>query len=86
MYIICMGTIFQFRSIKIVIRTRDHNPPHAHVIRGDCEAKVELLTQKVIHSHGFSANDLRRIVSFMKERQDLLMEAWNEIHEENTEN
>jgi uncharacterized protein (DUF885 family) len=77
-----MGTIFQFRNTRIVIRTRDHNPPHVHVFHGDCSAKIEIETQIVVESIGFSRSDMRRIVAFLKEREDLLLEAWNEIHKE----
>lgn len=81
MYIMLMGTIFQFRHIKFVIRTRDHKPPHVHILRGDCEAKIEIKTCKVIRNNGFSSNDLKRIINFIADREDLFMEAWNEIHQ-----
>ncbi len=82
MYKISMGTIFIFRSAQFVIRTKDHSPPHVHVIRGDCEAKLEIEGGKIILSEGFSRSDLRRIVEVVLERSVLLLEAWNEIHKE----
>ena len=69
-----------FRSIKFVIRTRDHLPPHVHVIRGAAEVKIEILTRRVIRSRGFGPSDLKRISEFVASREQLLMEAWNEIH------
>ena len=80
MYLMSMGTVFIFRSVKFVIRTNDHNPPHVHIIRGDCEAKIEIKGRRIIRSMGYSSNDIKRIVKFMEEREDLLLEAWYEIH------
>jgi uncharacterized protein (DUF885 family) len=76
-----MGTIFHFRHIKFVVRTRDHAPPHVHVLRGDCEAKIEIQSRKVIRNIGYSSTDLKRIIKFITEREDQFMEAWNEIHQ-----
>lgn len=77
-----MGTIFRYRDVKIIIRTRDHAPPHVHVIRGDAEAKIKITSREVLYSVGFSRNDLRRIADFLASQEELLMEAWNEIHQE----
>lgn len=77
-----MGTVVIFRDVKIIIRTNDHYPPHVHILRGDAKAKIEILSRKICASRGFSRNDLRRIVEFLAQNEELLMEAWNEIHEE----
>jgi hypothetical protein len=77
-----MGTIFRYRDVRIVIRTKDHNPPHVHVVRGDAEAKIEILSQKVVLSSGFTRNDLKRIATFLAEQKDKLFEAWEAIHNE----
>ncbi|MCM2279482.1 MAG: DUF4160 domain-containing protein [Oligoflexia bacterium] len=77
-----MGTVIVYRNVRIVIRTNDHNPPHVHVIRGDAEAKIEIGSREIHYSKGFSKRDLERIVDFMASQEDLLLEAWNEIHKE----
>ncbi|MCB0392842.1 MAG: DUF4160 domain-containing protein, partial [Bdellovibrionales bacterium] len=37
-----MGTISIFRNIRIVIHSKDHEPPHIHAISPKGEAKIEL--------------------------------------------
>jgi hypothetical protein len=75
-----MGTIVTFRNVKIMIYTHDHDPPHVHVQRGAACAKIEIATQTVLEFQDFSKNDLRRITEFIASQQDLLSEAWDEIH------
>ena len=82
MYSVDMGNVFLFRSARFMIRTKDHRPPHVHVIRGDCEAKLEIENGEIIWSEGFSRNDLRRITEVVVARKVLLLEAWDEIHKE----
>ena len=77
-----MGTVFRYRDVRIIIRTNDHSPPHVHVIRGDAEAKIYILSREIHFSHGFTKNDLRRITHFLAEQQETLMEAWDAIHKE----
>ena len=77
-----MGTIIRCRDVGIMIRIKDHEPPHVHAIRGDGEAKIEIITREVVFLVGFSKNDLKRIQAFIARNEALLMEAWNEIHEE----
>lgn len=77
-----MGTIVRYRDVKIIIRTRDHAPPHVHALRGDAKAKIEIVGQKIHYSLGFSRNDLRRLIEFIARNEELLLEAWNEIYQE----
>lgn len=77
-----MGTVFRYRDVKIIIRTKDHDPPHVHVIRGDAEAVIEIISREILHSRGFTRNDIKRITEFLTRQEEALMEAWNAIHEE----
>ena len=74
-----MGTIAVFRNVKIKINSGDHDPPHVHVWRGDAKAKIEIQNRNVISHRGFSRNDMKRILEFIAEQADLLMEEWYEI-------
>ncbi len=78
-----MGTVVVYRNVRIVVRTNDHDPPHIHAIRGDAEAKIEIVSREIHYSSGFSKRDLERIVDFLASQEELLLEAWDAIHEKN---
>jgi hypothetical protein len=75
-------TVARFKSVRFVIRTNDHPPPHIHAIKGDCEVVVEIRTGRVIRAHGFSERDIARIVNEVSATKDLLQEEWDAIHEQ----
>jgi hypothetical protein len=73
--------IAKFFNLDILIYTKDHRPPHVHIKGPDVDVKIEIGTWKVIYSEGLTARALKKLVSFLKEIEMDLMEAWNEIHE-----
>ncbi len=80
MYTVCMPTIYIFRNIRIVIFTNDHGPPHIHAISPDGEAKIKLDNLECYFLRGFTEKDLKRITGFLKNKQEYLIEVWDEIH------
>ena len=83
MYLIHVSpTVASYKSIRFMIRTNDHPPPHVHAVKDDCEAVVEIQTGTVIRSHGFSQKDVARIVKEVLATKDLLQEEWDAIHEQ----
>lgn len=81
-YIHVSPTVARYKSVRFMIRTNDHPPPHVHAVKDDCEAVIEIQTGRVIRSHGFSQQDVARIVREVLATNDLLQEEWNAIHEE----
>ncbi len=75
-------TVAHFKSIRFMIRTNDHAPPHIHAVKDNCEAVIEILTGEVVRSRGFSERDLAKIVKEVLANQDFLKEQWDAIHEE----
>ena len=53
-YIHVSPIVAYFKSVRFMIRTKDHPPPHVHAAKDDCEAVIEIQTGNVIRSHGFS--------------------------------
>jgi hypothetical protein len=53
-------------------------PPHVHVARDDAVAKYWLDPVRHDHGIGFRAPESRRIQGIIEDRQQLLLEAWNE--------
>ena len=53
-------------------------PPHVHVLKAGCEAKVWLQPMALQHNHGYTQRELREILRLVGAGVDLLMERWNE--------
>jgi hypothetical protein len=61
--------------------------PHVTIYKGtpsnhEAVAKIRIDVIEVIESRGFSKDFLSKILAKTHEYQKLLLEAWNEIHEE----
>lgn len=82
MYSMHVGTVIRYRSIRIMIRTNDHPPPHVHAIGGDAQAKIEIEGAVVVESVGFSRRDIERLRAEILKESEFLLEKWREIHEE----
>jgi hypothetical protein len=74
-----MATVLRYRNVDIMIRSRDHAPPHVHARTHGAEAKI-YLDGTVEWSKGFTKKDLKRMCAEIVSRKELLMEKWNEIH------
>jgi len=74
-------TIIRTRNLSVRVYPKDHNPPHVHVVGPEAEAKYRLDNFECIFSRGFSQKALKKIRAFLKEREGLLMEAWDEYQE-----
>jgi hypothetical protein len=74
-------TIIRTGNLHLRIYAKDHNPPHVHVVGPDAEAKIRLSDSRCIYSEGFSARALHRIEAFVKQHNQLLIEAWHDYQE-----
>ena len=55
-----------------------HEPPHVHVDRDECSAKLWLEPEVALARNiGFPARELRRIAALVTERRAPLLEAWH---------
>ena len=77
-----MPVILITKNLKIYIYPKDHDPLHVHVVGPDCEAKFSILNLECIQNNGFSKKDINRIIKFLEENIDILIEAWEDYHEE----
>ena len=75
-----MPTIFELRSFRIVIETRDHVPAHVHCKGPGCNARIEIRTRAVMSNDGVSAKDLKRLKELIEKYEDVLMNEWRRIH------
>jgi len=54
-------------------------PPHVHVERDDCEAKIWLDPVRLERSRGFRRQEINRIRELVEEHREQLLESWNEF-------
>lgn len=54
-------------------------PPHVHVERDDCQAKVWLDPVRLQWSHGFAANRINEIERIVIGNRLHLLESWDEF-------
>jgi hypothetical protein len=54
-----------------------HEPPHIHVQRDDCVAKIWLGRIGVAANYGFAAHELNAILRMVREHEQVVAEAWH---------
>ncbi len=75
-----MPTVLRSGLYRLFFYASDHDePPHVHVERDDCEAKIWLDPVRLQRSVGFGAGEIRRIEKLVAENQQLLLDRWNEF-------
>ncbi|WP_275790182.1 DUF4160 domain-containing protein [Pararhizobium gei] len=74
-----MVTILRQHGLRFVVYTADHEPPHAHVV-GDGEARIDIVTLKVITQGGLSDRDVRKAVDVIEANRKLFLDAWRKYH------
>jgi hypothetical protein len=75
-----MPTVLRVGPFRFFFYSGDGGePPHVHVERDDCEAKLWLDPVRLERSHGFSRKEINRIRELVEEHQLQLLESWNEF-------
>ncbi|MCB0407572.1 MAG: DUF4160 domain-containing protein [Bdellovibrionales bacterium] len=68
----------RYKNIRVVIYPQDHWPPHIHVLAPGCEAKFTLDPIDCYFCRGFKESFIKATTKYLKEKQNLLLEAWIE--------
>ncbi|GIV63971.1 MAG: hypothetical protein KatS3mg045_1310 [Bellilinea sp.] len=72
-------TVMQIGLYRFFFYSGDsHEPPHIHVERDTCVAKIWLKPVHLQSNHGFRAHEIRAVLKLVEEHQEQLLEAWNE--------
>lgn len=66
------GYKFRFYSSDV------SEPPHVHVIRADCEAKIWLGLIELEYNRGYNKAELNQVLKLTERNEAKLMKAWNE--------
>jgi Domain of unknown function (DUF4160) len=78
-----MVSIHREFGFNFAIFTDDHEPAHVHIF-GDGELKVNNVgvdgLPEQVYNIGFKANDRRRAMDVVRERQVAFLARWAEIH------
>jgi hypothetical protein len=74
-----MVTVLRKHGMRFVIYTADHEPPHVHVY-GDGEARIDIVTLRVMTQGGLSDRDVRKAVEEISMQQKLFLETWRRYH------
>jgi hypothetical protein len=74
-----MVTVLRKHGMRFVIYTADHEPPHVHIY-GDGEARIDLVTLKVMTQGRLSDRDVRKAVEEIRTQQALFLAIWRQYH------
>ena len=62
--------------IKMYLRGKEHNPPHVHVLYGECNGIIDLLTLSIIEGD-LPSKAVALVTEWASKHQDELLEMWN---------
>jgi hypothetical protein len=76
-----MPKVLVIGEYAVLIFFNDHSPAHVHVRKGRYLAKIslELEIGIVKYDKGFTASDLRKMLSIVDEHRTFLLSKWREI-------
>jgi hypothetical protein len=73
-----MPTILKEGPYRFYFYSHEPNePPHIHIDRDKLSAKFWLQPVELAQNFGYSARELRRLKSLVKEHRTEFLEAWN---------
>ena len=76
-----MPTLFKLFGLIFRIYTRDHQPPHVHVISQEGEAIFIIDLEVTLKDNkGMKPKDVSLAVSILEENKEIILEEWNRLH------
>lgn len=83
-WVIVMPTVLRERGFVFQIHLDDHGPPHVHVWKAGCSAKIEIGDEAtpptVVDPGRMPTPEVRRAVRIMERNQAGLLEEWRVHH------
>lgn len=79
-----MPVVLMQDGFEVRVYTRDHLPPHVHVVKANEEIIINLGSETeplAIREVWMNRSDARRAVAMVEERRLFLLRKWREIHE-----
>ena len=77
-----MPTIMKLFGLCFRIYTRDHMPPHVHVLSQEGEAIFLICEENVTlkANNGLKPKDINLALSILEENRELIIQEWSNIH------
>jgi hypothetical protein len=74
-----MPTVLRWKGYRFFFYSADGwEPPHIHVYKDGCEAKIWLESMNVAVNVGYSARELNEIIGKTRDEAAAFLEAWND--------
>ena len=74
-----MPTLYRINGIDFDCYNGDHAPPHIHVIYGEYEVLIEIITLN-IYAGGIPNKQLKLAMNYISENQEYLLKIFNEFN------
>lgn len=76
-----MPEILRLFGLKFYIYTRDHKPPHVHVVSQDGSARFAI-TEVVLllENAGMKSKDLKMAEAIIEDNKEIIISEWVKIH------
>ncbi len=75
-----MPTVLRSGPYRFFFYAGDRDePPHVHIERDNCEAKLWLEPARLARSHGFTAHEINKIEKLVVDNHQHLLDSWHEF-------
>ena len=72
-----MPTLFTVFGFRFLFYSNDHEPIHVHVIKGDAEARFQVLPNvSLMDNHGLKPAELKLAESLVEENKETIVANW----------
>lgn len=80
-----MPTLFIFFGFRFMFYSNDHEPIHVHVIKGDAEARFQVLPEvSLIDNNGLKSAEIKLAESIVEDNKELIIERWQTYFKDKT--
>ena len=75
-----MPTLFIVFGFRFVFYSNDHEPVHVHVIKGDAEARFQVVPEvKLLDNRGLKPAELKLAESLVEENKETIAANWKQF-------
>lgn len=78
-----MPTVLEIFGLRFFFFSEDHAPIHVHVVKGDDDAKIEIVPKvSLVYNHGLKAQDVKRALKLAEMYKEEIIAVWHQYHDE----